>query len=270
MTEDLRHVNPHLEHLPETVLRGVRWLNDALGDLGLHEVTFFCVLLLAYPLGYLHCHLSGTTLRHVYSVFWGLLFGYIVYGALFIHCILLPGLGYALVFLLPPRFSAHVNCFVSMAYLSICNIMRHDEYRFDFTMALMVATVKTITFGYNYSDGCKLKAGKPLHEIKSIHEEMEYCSLNQAPSLLEFFSFILFYGGLITGPCIEISHYLRSMNRSIFRENGIQGPPKTVKASLLILLKGLACFVGYFCIFKIPTKAIQSELFKSQLTFFEK
>jgi hypothetical protein len=149
-----------LAHLPTPVVEFFLRLSTVAG-LGAHEIVLFGCQLLCYVLGPIQCALGSTTLKHVYSIFFGLFIGFVVYGPSFAHCLIVPVIGYVLT-----RFRAlpGIVSFWSLGYLSLCHLYRayfaYMGYRLDFTMALMVSAVKTMTFAYSYHDGQVLKINK--------------------------------------------------------------------------------------------------------------
>jgi hypothetical protein len=146
----------------------------------------------------------------------------------------------------------------------------------DYTAPLMILTIKICTFGYNRADGLALAAGEvcgrhatprhatprhatprqatPSHagthgpcplasqklsELEKVHAQRASRALPQLPSLLEFFSFVYFYGGVLAGPPFEMRPYLDFVERKQFAGNA---PPASGGAALWCIARALACY----------------------------
>lgn len=116
----------------------------------------------------------------------------------------------------------------------------------DFTLSLMVIAVKAILVSWCTRDGLWISQKKRLHSKDRIHNEMASRALSTRMNLLEYASYIWFYGTVLTGPCFGPKHFLECFDSSIYRKAGFQNAPSTFLPSLLRLLKGLAAFPGFF------------------------
>jgi hypothetical protein len=56
-----------------------------------------------------------------------------------------------------------------------------------------------------------------LHAKDSIHQELLKKSIPRLPNILEFVSFMMYYGGVLVGPAFGIRHYLAFQDESLFK-----------------------------------------------------
>jgi lysophospholipid acyltransferase len=205
-----------LSHLPEWAWRGV---GEGAATVGFppHFFLFIISLVMNYPLGILFSRIPPSSFKHVVAAVVGLFLGWLIYGYDFIHCIIVPVVAYALMFILPD--SPALNTMFSIGYLSYhCFVsmwFNYMGYRFDFTMALMVTAVKTSIVAFSYSDGRRIEKGKPLTGNEKVDKVLLTRTLKAVPSVLHYASYILFFPALLTGPCFGIKHYLTSMETPI-------------------------------------------------------
>lgn len=211
-------VPAELEHLPEPMTDFfLEWGPKLV--LAAHELLLFGFLLSCYLLGPLQRKLPSATAKHVFSILFGFAIGFIVHGPSFIHCVLVPLVGY---FLTAAGVSPVIVLGWSLGYISLGHLYRayfhYMGYRLDFKMALMVSAVKTMIFSYSYADGQLLKKN-PRHSfspVERINKDIVYRALDHLPSLVEFWSYAFFCNSIIFGPCFEIKHYLKSIDGTLY------------------------------------------------------
>ena len=105
-------------------------------------------------------------------------------------------------------------------------------------MMQCVMTVKQITFAYNLYDGRLLQTLQPgalLHAKPEVHEWRAARAIPSMPSLLEYASFMLFFGGVVAGPAFEIREYLEFTDLTMFRAHKLDRIPSSSGAVLRCL-----------------------------------
>jgi hypothetical protein len=148
-----------------------------------------------------------------------------------------------------PRTIAPTLVFVaSVAWLSGWHIYRlYTDYMgwsLDATMILMIWTVKACTFAYNVADGQALNLGLKLSERESTHIFRAERALTKIPSLLEYFSYVFFFGGVLVGPCFEIKEYFDMIDGSLLKKYKLASIPSTIIPALKCVATGLLMYVG--------------------------
>merc|ERR1711968_198365 len=93
-----------------------------------------------------------------------------------------------------------------------CHVYCHwtDPYGWtlDFTGPQMMITIKLCTFAFNVSDGRRAAA--------ALDKRQSRLAIKSLPNILEYFSFIFFYGGFVSGPAFEFMDYKRFIERTAF------------------------------------------------------
>jgi D-alanyl-lipoteichoic acid acyltransferase DltB (MBOAT superfamily) len=205
-----------LDHLPANVSEAFEAAGAKIGFPG-HMVLFMSCQVLNYPLSFAFSRLPPSVFKHIIAIAGGLLLGWIVYGYSFVHCLILPLICYALLYIAPDH--PVLTTLFSLGYLAYHCLMNmlfyHLGSRIDFTMALMIAAVKTSTCAFSYSDGRRLKMGRILTGNERVDQLLKSRAIDHLPFLLHYYSYILFFPAMLTGPCFNFKHYLNSMETSI-------------------------------------------------------
>jgi D-alanyl-lipoteichoic acid acyltransferase DltB (MBOAT superfamily) len=205
-----------LDHLPANVSEAFEAAGAKIGFPG-HMVLFMSCQVLNYPLSFAFSRLPPSVFKHIIAIAGGLLLGWIVYGYSFVHCLILPLICYALLYIAPDH--PALTTLFSLGYLAYHCLMNmlfyHLGSRIDFTMALMIAAVKTSTCAFSYSDGRRLKMGGILTGNERVDQLLKSRAIDHLPSLLHYYSYILFFPAMLTGPCFNFKHYLNSMETAI-------------------------------------------------------
>jgi hypothetical protein len=192
----------------------------------LDQIVLISCFLLTIPLGFVHTTISNPTWRHLYSIFFGAAIGYVLIGMQLLACVLSCVITYGLVIVFPRNRCALAVLVFSVVYMSSCHLYRMfyiDEsfWSWELTMIQCVMTVKQITFSYNLHDGrllAALKPGEQLHTNPAIHEFRAARAISEVPSMLQYASFMLFFGGIMVGPAFEIKEFLEFSDLSMFRK----------------------------------------------------
>lgn len=213
-----------LLHLPSTLRDPFLTLADAIG-FEADQLLFAFLGLAGIPVGYIHSLIpfnspAFVTLRHFYSIVFGLLWMWLLIGPTSVLAVACPFVIYVITVYLPPEQAPLVSTLFGLGFLSICHMHRlitaYLTWRMDYTMPLMISIVKAIMFSFVYCDGVKLSKGQRIHAKDHLQEELKKRVIFKIPSLFEFLSFICFYGAVLCGPSFGIKHYLSFQEGSLF------------------------------------------------------
>ena len=123
----------------------------------------------------------------------------------------------------------------TLGYMCLCHIYRqYTDYMgwtLDFTGPQMILTIKLSSFAYNVSDG---------EQLDKCDKEQKKYAVTEMPSLLEYFSFVYYFGGFLAGPSFEFSDYRAFMRRSVSAE----GSPSAWVPSVTKLLLSFVFMAG--------------------------
>lgn len=167
-------------------------------------------------------------------------------------------------------------------YCVLCVYVRHiyrlyTDYMgwsLDATMVLMIWTVKACTFAYNVSDGQALNAGLQLSERASTHTFRAERAITKIPNLLEYFSYVFFFGGVLCGPCFEAKEYFDFIDGALMKKHKLNAIPNTIIASLKCVGIGLLMYIGMIIAGMYPimnfvsTPAFGSMAFLPKFAYF--
>ncbi|EGG17545.1 membrane bound O-acyl transferase family protein [Cavenderia fasciculata] len=231
----------------ETSLSSTNIMSDIdsyLGGFGfpIDQVKFLICVVASYPLATLYKRLPNSTLKHIMSVFLGILYCHWSLGEWsWIHSFISSLVVYLIVSFLPRRNSHLIAFTFSMIYLSVSHWYRmYTDYmgwKMDYTSPQMVLTLKLTSFAWNYYDGQRASNELTPDQAKK--------AIKTLPSLLEFFGFVYFFPTFLAGPTIEISDYLKFTSLEMFTDKRLNGLlPKTGTAALKTFLTSLLMFPG--------------------------
>ncbi|XP_041361283.1 lysophospholipid acyltransferase 2-like [Gigantopelta aegis] len=156
-------------------------------------VCAVCLRLLLHPVR------VGPTVRHVFTLAVGFIILYLCIGWQLWHCLLQATGCYILLLVLPSNL-VHIAVFVfALGYLLWCNVVRFmtasDEQTFDHSFPITVATQKLTSLAFGIADwrrhqesGLQLKPEQKERAVKKM------------PTMLEFYSFIFGFQGVMAGP----------------------------------------------------------------------
>ena len=125
-------------------------------------------------------------------------------------------------------------------------IYHYMAYDLDATMILMIWTVKASTFAYNVADGQALNAGELLSPRESTHLFRSDRALTKLPGLLEYFSYVFFFGGVLVGPCFEAKEYLDFTSGALLNKHCLKHLPASILPALKCVLLALVMYAGVF------------------------
>ncbi|CAI5466439.1 unnamed protein product [Closterium sp. Yama58-4] len=194
-------------------------------------ITLLLCLFSSVPAALVVRFFPGPTLKHLYSIAAGGALCWVAYGGL--HASLnfwgLTLASYALMLVLPRKWSGYGVLYGSFTYLTYCHIsnLGADVWRqggVDFTGTLMVFTLKIAGCAMDYQDGA-------LPEDKA-HHRMYSNRLARLPSVVEFVSFVFFPGAVLVGPVFNLKQYQAyAAGQGLWSPSGAVVPIKAADAS---------------------------------------
>ncbi|KAM3588536.1 Lysophospholipid acyltransferase [Umbelopsis sp. WA50703] len=100
----------------------------------------------------------------------------------------------------------------------------------------MVLLIKLSSFAFNVFD-----ANQPDEKLTEYNKAM---AVRQFPSIIEYFGWVMFFGGFIAGPANEFMDYKRFVTMEVFKdENGKIVRPSATKATLNLFIQGVAFMI---------------------------
>lgn len=181
----------------------------------------------------------GTTLRHIYSIIFGLSLAILQFG---FDGLVNFGFSSAVVYVMLaviPRGRVGLPVFVfSLAFLSYVHIYRMMTDWIGWTMDAsglqMMLTSKMSSLAFCYQDGVTIKKSP-----ERVPAEQKRLIVDVLPNLLEYYSYLCFYPGFLVGPTYEFMEYITFVKEAMEFEN----IPSPLKQTFVTLAKAFA-FMG--------------------------
>ena len=215
-------------------------------------------LLLSYPYRrLLHPAIVGPEIRHAVSTILGLLFAYFCFGYQVVHLFFLSTVSYVCMRAFAPSVSNRVVLVFALSYLSVVHLYRmyydYGGYTLDVTGPLMIMVQKVTALGYSIHDGTV-----PDDKLTADQREQR-CS--KIPNLLEFYSYMFYFHGVMVGPLCFYADYKRFVEGRNYRRDPVSGiwkdeitPPDETPSPLFPFLQKLVytCLCAYIMMIIIP------------------
>lgn len=229
---------------------GLQHLAEGLG-VPTDQVKLVICMMLAVLLGWVHWRMVyGEVLRHLFALVAGLSLALFQYGVIGLIGFAVTSVGTYLLLLLLPRervaFPVFLFCFAYLSYVHIYR-MYYDwmGWSQDYSTLQMILTCKLTALAYNYQDGA-LRKGKQAEEaLTPVEKEQERYAVTKMPSLLEYYSYLAFFGSFLVGPVFEYTDYIRFIKR----EKEFIFIPTPIARSLLLVLQSVLCICGFLILF---------------------
>jgi len=195
-------------------------------------------LIVTYPAVLLHRFvMPGTKARLVFSLFVGLFWAFFCFKWEALYYVGTGLFTYLACWLLPSKHCPRIVVVVSFAVLSYGHWTRFQYhylvYYINWCTPMMLFCIKLQSFAWNVHDG-----QKPPSKIFPAKNRIE-----KLPSLLEYFSWLFFFAGFLTGPVGEFQDYISFTDRSMFKAEPNGQIPNSWKPAFQ---KFLWMFVGIF------------------------
>jgi len=202
------------------------WVANVLG-LEPPQVSLSFALFSVFPLALIHRQIEDVTTKHLYSLICGLSIAYYTFGNDIIHLLITPIVVYGLLIVLSRKISPFVVTAFLMVYMSYGHIERlladNRAGGLDWTLPYMIYVCKLGAFAWDYYDG-------DMPEDK-VRKERQSFRIVVLPSALEYFAFVFFFAGYLTGPFAGFNEYKTFTDRTMFKET--KGKiPSSLRATL--------------------------------------
>jgi len=218
------------------------------------------LLLLAYPLALLHRNIPTATARHAMALLVGFTYALSIFRADVIHFILSSGVAYLLA-KITPTYSPKLVFFWAMAYISYGHIARMyltpelGGPAVHWTSPQMLLTIKITSFAWAYHDG-----QKPDDQLLPSQRER---AIKKLPSLLQYYSYVFFFPGFLTGPIAEFKEYSDFTDRTLYaKEPNGKIPEGSYSAALVRLVMGLGALPMYHFHQRFPAIYATTDAFR--------
>lgn len=216
------------------------------------QVKLMICMVLAMLLGWVHwAYVRGEFFRHLFAVTAGLSLALFQYGIIGLIGFAVTSVGTYLMLILLPRervaFPVFIFCFAYLSYVHIYRLY-YDwmGWSQDYSTLQMILTCKLTSLAYNYQDGAVLiKRKKEAEELSSIELEQEKYAIAKLPSLLEYYSYLGFFGTFLVGPVFEYADYIRFIKR----DREFIFIPSPIRRSLELMLQSFLCIGGFLILF---------------------
>merc|ERR1711916_369026 len=178
------------------------------------QLKYVACLVMVYPLSLVFRALpKSLVVRQVFATVFGFGMGLYVFREAMVHSLFTATMVYLLVLFTPSSLRPKVVFVFTLGYMCLCHIYRqytdYGGWSLDVTGPQMILTIKLTSFAYNVSDGDRLD--------KCNKEQKKY-AVTRMPSLLEFYSFVYYFGGFLAGPAFEFSDYRAFMERPVSKD----------------------------------------------------
>jgi lysophospholipid acyltransferase len=237
-------------------------------------VRYLACLGLVYPLAALHRAMPSTLTRHLLALGAGLFLAFANFGLDTLHFVVSAGVPYVLCALAPRQRLMPVAVFVfSIVYIGLGHIQRMYFYVgpdganplggpvVHWTSPQMLLIIKITAFAWSVHDG-----HRPPHELLASQEQR---AIRKLPSLLEYYSYIFFFAGFLTGPIPEYREYAAFTDRSLFaQEKGGRIPEGSWRAGLTRFVMALAAVPLFYLHKKLPETFVLSPAFLEQSIWY--
>ncbi|KAI9286153.1 membrane bound O-acyltransferase [Umbelopsis sp. AD052] len=197
-------------------------------------------IFMTYPYAYLYNRLpNNPNIKHLYSIVLTcvtMLWFHRIYEG-FAHIIVSSIITLVVTKYYKDKRMPWVNFVLLMIHMSISHIQRQrqghlGDDQFDHTGPQMVLVIKLTSFAFNVFD-----ATQPSEKLTDYNKTM---MVREFPSVIEYYGWVLFFGGFIAGPANEYMDYKRFVTMEVFRDaNGKIVRPSATKATLKLFAQGL-------------------------------
>ncbi|KAJ2962621.1 hypothetical protein NQZ79_g2208 [Umbelopsis isabellina] len=233
-------------------------------------------IFMTYPQAFIFNRLpNNPTIKHVYSIVLTcgtmLWFNRLYEG--FAHLMVSATITYIVTKYWKDKRMPWLNFALLMAHMSFSHIQRQrlgqlGDEGFDHTGPQMVLLIKLSSFGFNVFD-----ATRPQEKLTEYNKAM---AVRQFPSLIEYFGWVLFFGGFIAGPANEYMDYKRFVTMEVFTDDkGKIVRPSSTRATLYLFVQGvvfmviLALFAHKFTFFACLEPSFNELPFWKRLLFVQ-
>ncbi|XP_064382586.1 lysophospholipid acyltransferase 2-like [Halichondria panicea] len=219
---------------------------DTVG-LPVDQIRYVILLFLSYPLAYVFryaLHPSHTSLitRHIFSLSFGLLYGFLCFGSQMIVLFAIIGVCCAMLQYLPATVVQRYTMVWAMGSMSAAHIYRmmtdYGGWTLDFTGPLMIIVQKVTLVAFALHDG----KGR---SDSSLNQDQREQKIDVCPSPLEYFTYIFNFHSFLAGPSFSIKDFLAFMDGSNLKTKEHVGEPSAAFAIVSKLGYSLLSMIAY-------------------------
>ncbi|KAF0701622.1 Aste57867_7950 [Aphanomyces stellatus] len=188
--------------------------------LPLDQVRYVGCLFGAYPLSFVFSLLPSPALKNIFSLVTGVALAQFVFGASWVHTLVMSLSTYLLVCFAPAKYAPRIVFLWNMVYISASHLYRlYTDYmgwNLDVTGPQMLLVIKLTAFAYNYFDGVvdikRIETPTENKTLQKVYAGRKDLSISKLPSVLEFFAYVYCFPTFLAGPAFEIREYLDVVN----------------------------------------------------------
>jgi len=163
---------------------------------------------------------------------------------------------------MPPRNLPKIAFGFMLAYLSSLHIYRmvvdYMGYKLDATGLIMVLTIKITLLACNYCDGKRMDTEGEL--LIPTYKEF---AITQLPTVIEYYSYLLYFPTFLSGPAFHYSTYLQWINDKLY-VNEKYNPSGKMPDPTWAVLEALG-----LSIILVVTHLVLSAMFPIEILFHE-
>jgi len=209
--------------------------------------------------------INSVTVKHLMGGLIGLWFGiFTIHHQTYIS-LFSSAVSYFLLFITPRKYLPLVSYIWGIGFLSAGHIWRlYTDYlgwTMDFSGIQMILTLKLITLATDYADG---EAPAEVLEKYPYRKSMQ---LKEFPTPLEFFGYIYFFPGFLSGPAFNFREYKEFVEGTWFKNSKI---PSSIYPTFLKFGSSVLLLVGVFASMTFPVTFTRQEEFYTTLTFLQR
>jgi len=216
-----------------------------------YETTAYVLgLFLAYPLGILMNVVPNGSMKHLFSLFFGVGILQAVLAIQWFHLFFVATVCYAVFIIMPTKVSLYIVPTFAMGYCVLGHLHRqyvnYMGWDLDFTGAMMIFTIKLWMIAHNIHDGHVLKTAKDEKNVPKATMKCKAFSLDTVPNPLQFYGYLFNFSTILAGPAFEYKIYANACDGTIFKTpSGATKTPSNVMPTLYPLLQSIVCMVIY-------------------------
>jgi len=220
------------------------------------------VLLMTYPFALIHKNLPNASTKHLFNIVAGLTMLIVCYGPLgWVHVFITSSVCFVLLKVLPTRIAPATIFVGCIAYILCMHAIRMyinwGVYEIDNTTPQMFLIVRLTSLSFNYKDG-----NIPDSELR---DEWKRYKITHFPSMLEYFSFVFYFGGVIVGPAYEFVDFKKFHDGSFYEDCPNKAMPSTYLPAAKRFSHAVVCLVLNLYLTKhFPTDYLYGPDFATQ------
>jgi lysophospholipid acyltransferase len=199
-------------------------------------ISFFLMLPLGWVMNLFHCR----NIRLAYSLIFGIIIQYYVYGFSMMHVFIAACVNLIILKTFKNNLGK-IALIYNFGHNSLIHLYRllfeYENWSIEISVIFMIVTCKFSAFAFSYEDGLKLEDESAINDNsndKDIKKVQNHYMIKDF-SIFEYFSFVYFFPTAICGPFIEYRDFITYIER----KNEYSEIPNTIFPSVLRITKAL-------------------------------